>query len=74
MKTITKLATAALLAISTVAPALATEAESLTLQERNVYVNATQHRVATHRAMDAMAYAPAASVVAGRDQGIASQR
>lgn len=67
MKTITKFAAAALLAISAAAPALATEPEALQLEERNTYVYSngpaapvaqysTQARA--HRALDALAHAP----------------
>jgi hypothetical protein len=70
MKTITKLATAALLTMSVVAPALAIEPEALTLAERNTYINSTgpvaQHvqqnvKVRARRGVDAMAQAPAPS-------------
>ncbi len=69
MKTITKLATAALLTISVAAPALALDPEALTLEERNVYIQQSRHAQAT----DAMAYAPA-TVNVSPDLSIASQR
>jgi len=43
----TKLATAALLAMSAVAPALATEPEALTLAERNTYLYTADARPIT---------------------------
>lgn len=43
MKTITKFAAAALLALSAVAPALATEPEAQLLVERNTYMPAMGH-------------------------------
>jgi len=82
MKTITKLATAALLTMSVVAPALAIEPEALTLAERNSYANATgpvaQHQlqyrqVHTYRGADALAFAPANSTGTHQDFGIGSQ-
>ena len=78
MKTITKFAAVALLAISAASPALATEPEALTLSERNTFARQVQqpqvNHAAAHRAMDAMAFAPASADVAGHDLGIASQR
>ena len=49
MKLATKLATAALLAMSAVAPALATEGEAITLAERNTYLYTADARpIAQH--------------------------
>jgi hypothetical protein len=62
MKTLSKLATAALFAISAAAPALATDPTALQFEERNTFINSTgpvAHQVRTHRATDAMAQAPA---------------
>lgn len=66
MKTITKLAAAALFALSAAAPAFATDPEALQFEERNTFINSTgplaQHVRApatfrAHRATDAMARA-----------------
>jgi len=72
MKTITKFATAALLAMSAVAPALATEPEALQLAERNTYLYTADARpivqrqqsvqVPTHRGIEALAFAPTQGV------------
>ena len=72
MKTITKLATAALFALSAAAPALATDPTALQLEERNTFINrqvapvAQQARaqVQTHHAFDAMAHVRAQDVYA----------
>ena len=67
MKTVRKFAVATLLALSAAAPALATEAENLTLTERNTYLYTTDARpVGQHvqqnvvRGIDALAQAPVA--------------
>jgi hypothetical protein len=72
MKIITKLAAAALLAVSVAAPALALDPEALTLEERSVAIQQTRQV----RATDAMAYAPAvpAPAIVDPDLSIASQR
>ncbi len=67
MKLVTKLATAALLAVSAAAPAFAADPTALQFEERNTFINSTgpvaQHSVVrTHRATDAMAQAPAQDV------------
>lgn len=67
MKTITKFAAVALLAISAATPAFATDPEALQLEERNTYVYsngpagpAAQYsaQARAHRAIDALAQAP----------------
>jgi hypothetical protein len=76
MKLTIKLATAALLAVSAVAPALAADPEALLLAERNTYVQVNGHAVTpTHaQAMSAFAQAPATHAnVTVRDAGIGSQ-
>jgi hypothetical protein len=81
MKLTIKFATAALLAISAVAPALASEPEAALLAERNTYVYANapvakpaHAQTMTDRAMGSFAQAPAQqSNVAGYDAGIGSQ-
>jgi hypothetical protein len=80
MKLTIKLATAALLAISAVAPALASDPEASLLAERNTYVyangpiaKAAHHQAITDRGMDSYAQAPAPSNVTVRDAGIGSQ-
>ena len=70
MKLATKFATAALLALSAAAPALATEPEALTLAERNTYLYSAEARpVAQHlqqrSGIEAFAQAPVASPDAG---------
>ena len=74
MKTITKLATATLLALSVVAPALAADPEALTLAERDTYVSHAVAQQARHAGVEAYAYAPVHSTVGGVDLSIASQR
>lgn len=73
MKTLTKLATASVLALSAIAPAFAAGEED-TLLERNAYVaQNVQHQA--HRAAEAFAYAPAAvATYSTQDFGIESQR
>ena len=78
MKLAIKFATAALLAVSAVAPALASDPEAALLTERNTYVNAngpiaTPAHAMTDRAMTSYAQAPARSTVTGHDAGIGSQ-
>jgi hypothetical protein len=75
MKTLTKLATASILALSAIAPAFAAGEED-TLLERNTYVaQNVQHNVQAHRAAAAFAYAPAAvATYSTQDFGIGSQR
>jgi hypothetical protein len=68
MKTLTKFAAGALLALSVAAPAFAADPESQTLQERNTYLYTSdarpivQHQqdftVRSHRGVDALAFAP----------------
>ena len=80
MKLATKLLAASILALSTVAPALAAEED--TLLERGTYLSTenrpvTQqvqaNRLSAHRAVDAMAFAPANATAGGIDLGIGSQ-
>jgi hypothetical protein len=63
MKTITKFAAVALFAISAASPALATDPEVFTLEERNTFTRQVQqpqvNRAAAHRAMAAATQAPA---------------
>jgi hypothetical protein len=79
MKLTIKFATAALLAISAVAPALASDPEASLLAERNTYVYAngpvaTPAHAMTGRGMGAFAQAPAQqSNFTVRDAGIGSQ-
>jgi hypothetical protein len=75
MKTLTKLATASILALSAIAPAFAAGEED-TLLERNTYTaQQFQHNVKAHRAADAFAYAPASNATySTQDFGIESQR
>lgn len=74
MKLTIKFATAALLAVSAVVPALAADPEAALLAERNTYVHANGAPQATDRAMNAFAQAPAQQRnVYGRDTGIGSQ-
>ena len=75
MKTLTKLATASILALSAIAPAFAAGEED-TLLERNTYVGQHgQHNVQAHRATEAFAYVPAAvATYSTQDFGIGSQR
>jgi hypothetical protein len=71
MKLVTKLATAALLALSAAAPALATEPEALTLAERNTYLYTAdarpigQHMQNVQQAAGTEAFALAVSPNAG---------
>lgn len=67
MKTITKLATAALFAVTAAAPAFATDPEALQLQERNTYIYANgptakpvheQAFARVNRGIEAFAQAP----------------
>lgn len=79
MKLTIKFATAALLAVSAVVPALAADPEAALLAERNTYVNAngpvaTPAHATTDRAMGSYAQAPARQqIIIGRDAGIGSQ-
>jgi hypothetical protein len=69
MKTVTKFVAALMVALSAAAPAFATEAEAITLQERNTYLYTAaarpvaQHQqniaMRAHRGTEAFASAPA---------------
>jgi hypothetical protein len=80
MKLVTKIAAASILALSAVAPALA--AEENTLLERNSYLStenrpvthqAQPNRLSAHRAVDALAFAPANDTASWINLGIGSQ-
>lgn len=82
MKTITKLATAALLAMSAVAPALAIEPEALQLAERNTYLYTSDARpiaqnqgvqVRSNRGVEALAFAPAQGVYVKNQNSVDAQ-
>ena len=80
MKLTVKFATAALLAVSAVVPALAADPEAALLAERNTYVYANgpvatpaHVQAMADRAMGSYAQAPAATTFTVRDAGIGSQ-